>query len=138
MNANPSARRSQVQVASGLNLLAGIWLILSAYVVSTHGSMQTNNVICGIAVAALAAIRAFGAYDQGWLSWVNAAIGVWVVVSPWAVTGPGQAGPTTGIIINNCVTGGLMIIFGNWSALATETAVGSLSYSPEARRPAGR
>jgi hypothetical protein len=120
------SHRTQVQVASGLNLLAGIWLFVSAFAVYAHGPMVTNNVICGIAVVVLAAIRAFGAYDQGWVSWLNALIGVWVVVSPWAVMGaPGPAGPTYGMIINNCITGGVVIVLGIWSALATNTAPGT-------------
>ena len=122
MDSAVNTRRTQVQLASGLNLLVGIWLIISAYVVYAQGSMTTNNVICGIAIAVLAAIRAFGAYDQSWLSWVNAAIGVWVVVSPWAVAGAaGPAGPTREMFINNCITGGVAIVLGIWSALTTDT-----------------
>lgn len=129
MDSAVNTRRAQVQVASGLNLLAGIWLIISAYVVYAHESMMTNNVICGIAIAVLAAIRAFGAYEQSWLSWVNAAIGAWVIVSPWAVAGaPGPAGPTHGMIINNCITGAVAVVLGIWSALATDTAAAPSAY----------
>jgi len=122
--------RTQVQWASGLNLLAAIWLFISAFVIYDRGPMVTNNVICGIAVAILAAIRAGGAYEQGWLSWLNALIGVWVIVSPWAVMGTGANGPTNGIIINNVITGVVMVILGCWSAIATNTEpAGATAYA---------
>ena len=126
MDTAVNPHRGQVQTASGLNLLAGIWLLISSYAVPAHGPMMTNNVICGIAVAVLAAIRAFGAYDQGWISWLNAALGVWVVVSPWAVMG--AQGPTSAVIVNNCITGGVVVILGIWSALATNTEPGRATY----------
>jgi hypothetical protein len=113
--------RNQVQIASGLNVLAAVWLFISAFTVYAHSSMMTNNVILGICVAVLAVIRASGAYDQAWLSWVNALLGVWVVVSPWAVMGTGPNGPTQAMIINNCITGGVVIALACWSALATNT-----------------
>lgn len=115
-------RRTQIATASGLNCLAAIWLFISAFAVSAHGPMATNNVIFGIIVFVLAVIRFGGAYDQGWLSWINALIGVWVIISPWAIMGTGPNGPTQGIIVNNCITGGILVVLGCWSAIATGAA----------------
>ena len=128
MAATNNMNRSQAQSASGLNLLAAIWLFISAFVVPIHGPMTTNNVIFGICVAVLAVIRLGGAYDQSWLSWLNALLGVWVVISPWAVIGAGQGGPTNGMIVNNCITGGVIFVLGCWSALATNSAPGETPY----------
>ncbi|MBN9120744.1 MAG: SPW repeat protein, partial [Planctomycetes bacterium] len=75
MAATISTHRTQVQWASGLNLLVGVWLFVSAFAVYARGPMVTNNALCGIGVAALAAIRALGAYEQGWLSWANVLLG---------------------------------------------------------------
>jgi len=127
---NGSTYRTQVQWASGLNLLAAIWLFISAFAISTQNPMTTNNIIFGIIVAVLAAIRLGGAFDQAWLSWLNVLCGIWVIISPWAVMGTGPTGPTQSIIICNCITGGVIVVLGLWSALATNTA-------PDLMPPAG-
>lgn len=113
--------RNQVQTASGLNFLAGVWLFISAFVVFAHSPMVTNNIVFGIIVALLALIRISGAYTESWLSWVNAVIGVWVIISPWVVMGTGPGGPTQAMMINNCITGAVILGLGCWSALATDT-----------------
>jgi hypothetical protein len=137
MDTTAQNHRSQVQWASGLNILAGIWLFISAFAVLASNPMTTNNVICGIAVVILAASRALGAYDQAWISWVNALIGLWVIISPWAVAGgPGPIGPTRGIILSNCITGGVILVLGVWSAIATDNEPyrGTSSASPSLGR----
>jgi hypothetical protein len=139
METTVNTHRTQVQWASGLNFLAAVWLFISAFAVFASGPMMTNNVICGIVVAVLAAIRALGAYDQAWVSWLNALIGVWVVVSPWAVAGqPGPGGPTHGMIINNCITGGLIIALSAWSAVATNSEPDRGTYPGTATPSFGR
>jgi hypothetical protein len=137
MAAEVTTHRTQVQWASGLNLLAAIWLFISAFAVYAHGPMMTNNIILGVAVAILAAIRLGGAFDQGWMSWLNAVLGVWVIVSPWAVMGTGPFGPTQAMILNNCITGGVIVALGCWSAIATNTEPGGAAYG-EARPSYGR
>jgi len=113
--------QGQVQTASGLNVLVGIWLFISAFAVYGHGPMMSNNIIFGIIVTVLALIRAGGALNADWVSWINALCGIWVVVSPWAVMGNTPNGPTHGMIINNCITGGVIIALACWSAIATDT-----------------
>lgn len=109
--------RDQVQIASGLNVLAGCWLIISAYAIFQPMSLATNSLFMGLAVALMATCRAFGAYGQSWLSWLNAAIGAWVIASPWALT----TAPTDALMANNCFTGMAILLLGTWSALATDT-----------------
>jgi hypothetical protein len=111
-----------------LNALAAIWLFISAFAVYAHGPMVANNVILGIVVGILALIRMGGAFDQPWISWVNVLLGIWVVVSPWAVMGTCPTGPTQGMIINNCVTGGIMIALAFWSAVASDTEPSATAY----------
>lgn len=120
----PSAitvHRNQMQTASGLNVIAGIWLFLSAFAIYAHGPMVANNIVFGLVVGVLALIRLSGAFDQSWLSWVNALCGVWVVISPWAIMGTGANGPTQAMVINNCITGGFIVLLGCWSAIASDT-----------------
>lgn len=127
MPATVTMHRNQVQTTSGINVLAGIWLFISAFVIYAHGPMVTNNIIFGIIVTVLALIRVSGAYDQSWLSWLNALCGIWVIISPWAVMGTGANGPTQGMIINNVITGAVVAVLACWSAIASDTEGVSLS-----------
>lgn len=65
--------------------ILGIWLIISPWVVGFAGQDAPfwNTLICGIAVllVALGAVRSASAS----LSWLNVALGIWLLVSPWVV-----------------------------------------------------
>jgi hypothetical protein len=130
--------RNQLQTASSLNVVAGVWMFISAFVIYAHGPMVTNNVVFGMLVTVFALCRISGAYDQSWLSWLNAVVGIWVIVSPWATMGTGATGPTQAMIINNCVTGGAVLLLACWSAIATDaeptrTLDSGMSRTPFAR-----
>lgn len=79
--------RSQVQVAGGLSVVAGLWLIVSPWVLgfSNARTPTVDVVVVGAVVGALALMRARGAPDAEWLSWLNALVALWLVVSPWAL-----------------------------------------------------
>ncbi len=109
----PYAR--QVNIASGLDLVAGLWLFLSGWAVAAVESLQWNNWIVGAIVAIIAAVRVSGAKTAAWLSWVNAILGVWVIVSPWVVSDT----RLDATIWNNVITGLAIVILATWSALAT-------------------
>jgi SPW repeat len=130
--------RGQVQTASGLNLLVGIWLIISSFVLSDRSPMMTNNVVFGVIVAILAALRTFGAFDQSWMSWVNAIIGAWVVISPWAIMGNTVTGPTSAMIVCNVITGAAILPLGIWSAVATNTELSTATYRGPTSTPLNR
>lgn len=136
--ATPHTHRPQVQTASGLNLLVAVWLFVSAFVVLGSEAMKTHNMILGIAVGLMAAVRALGAYRQSWISWVNALLGAWVIISPWAVVGTQILAPTAAMMTNNVITGGLIVVLSAWSALATNTEPATVPYSTTARPPYGR
>jgi hypothetical protein len=114
-----AAHRAQVQTASGLDVLAGIWLIISPFIIG-YGALTgatTNDVILGIVIGILAAIRFFGAYEAAFISWINVILGIWVLISPWVI----GYSTHTGALANNIVMGIIVIILAAWSALATNT-----------------
>ena len=118
---NESSLYSQEKLASGLNVLAGLWLIISPWVL--HDQTQqayTNNVILGIVIAVLAAIRAGGAYRATWLSWINLLLGLWVIISPWVLQFPASQ---TQAFWNNVIVGVIVAILAIWSAVATRSAM---------------
>lgn len=62
--------RGQVATASGLNVVAGIWLIIAPFLLGYSGITAAlwNDIIIGIAVVVFAGIRISGAYQAAWLS----------------------------------------------------------------------
>jgi hypothetical protein len=82
-NAN---HRAEVGIASGINVLIGIWLIfspwLSGYVIQSVGS-QWNSALVGILIMICGALRYSSPHHYLVLSVVNAALGGWCVLSPW-------------------------------------------------------
>lgn len=107
----------QIRLASGLNVLAGLWEIIAPFVLGYSGDAvaTTNDVVVGIVVAIFAAIRFLGAYGAAWLSWVNAVLGVWLIVAPFILGYSGIAAATT----NDIILGIIIAALGVWGALAT-------------------
>ena len=114
--------QGQVSTASGLDVLAGIWLLISPFVLAFHGhsAAVTNDVVLGIVIGILALVRSFNVSSSTvWLSWVNVILGIWVLISPW-VLGFHTFGRAT---TNNVVMGIIVIILAAWSALATTSSI---------------
>lgn len=105
----------QSRVPSGLNFIAGLWVLISPWVLafSGIGSATWNNVIIGIVVALLAASRVWWAQGT-WASWVNLVLGIWLIISPYVLGFSGFGTPTTNNIIFGIIVGVLAI----WSAYA--------------------
>jgi hypothetical protein len=106
--------RSEVAGASGLNVLAGIWLIISPWVLGyTHADATWNPVVFGAIVGFFALVRTAGAYRAAWLSILNMAIGVWLFISAFWLAHSAQASWNVGIL------GVVVFVLGAWSASAT-------------------
>jgi hypothetical protein len=107
--------REEIVGASGLNVLAGIWLIISPFVLGYGGAdARWNPIVFGAIVAVFALARAGGAYRAEWLSWLNMAVGVWLFVSAFWLAHSAQASWNVGIM------GVVAFILGGWSAAATD------------------
>jgi hypothetical protein len=111
--------RGQVATASGLDVLAGIWLLISPFAIGrASDAAMINNVTCGAVIAILALIRFFNPAGRAiWLSWLNAIIGAWLLFSP-AILRFGSYRP---LMHNNVVVGICVIILACWSGLAAAT-----------------
>lgn len=75
--------RSRVS-SSLVNVLLGLWIIISPFVLGLHAPKALwNNVVTGVLVGVLAITRwAMG--QPGW-SWINLFLGIWLVISPFAL-----------------------------------------------------
>lgn len=107
--------RDEVMGASGVNVLAGIWLIIAPWVLGyTGGDPRWNDVIFGIIVAVFAFTRLAGGWYESWLSWINAAIGVWLFVAAWTIDSSSTAS------VNDIILGVIVFVLAIWSASATD------------------
>lgn len=113
---HPHDHMGQVKVASGLNFIAGLYLLISAWANGATAGGTANGIVFGIIVAILAATRFSGATGP-WASWIDALIGVWMILSPWVY---GYA--DTAWKWNSIVVGIIMIVLGVWSAVASGTS----------------
>lgn len=108
---------SQVKKASGLNLLLGLWLVIAPFLLSyATSASRGNDITIGVIIALLAAFRLLGAYRAAWLSWLNALLGIWLIVAPFIL------GYDSSSALWNDVIVGLFIAFlGLWSATASRS-----------------
>jgi SPW repeat len=112
--------RETVATASGLNLLAGIWLIIAPFVLGyRNGDPYWNDIVFGAIVALCALARLSGAYRAEWLSWLNALIGVWIFVSAFWLDSTARAG------WNDIILGVIVFVL----ALISATARGDVVYA---------
>ena len=75
---------AQARTASGINILLGIWLIVSPWVFDYSGRAPVlNSVNVGALISILAAFR-LGTLDRSaGLSAINLILGLWTIASPW-------------------------------------------------------
>lgn len=109
----------QVKAASGLSFLVGIWLIISpsVYGEPTVPGAAWNSIIVGIIIAIFAAIRFFAPRSAVGLSWINALLGIWMIISPWIYGYTAN----TGFMWNSVIVGLIALVLAIWSAAATRS-----------------
>jgi hypothetical protein len=109
--------------ASGLNVIAGLWLLISPWVLGFTDTQNAlwNNVILGIAIAIIAFIRAGGWYTPQWLGWLNLILGIWVFIAPFVL---GYSNVSSALW-DDLVLGVIVVVLSAWSLWATnETRTG--------------
>jgi SPW repeat len=107
--------RDDVLSLSGLNVLAGIWLIIAPWVLNYRaGDPKWNDVVFGAIVGLLALAKIGGALRASWLSIVNAVIGVWLFVAAFTIDSSWTAG------WNDIILGVIVFVLAIASASASE------------------
>ena len=96
-----------MKAASWLNLIVGIWLLISPTVLNVGaGPLRANAVIFGIAVIVISIWSLLISPANHVPAWLNALIGVWMFISGWVLGYNVPAAPWNGLI-----TGVLLVIF---------------------------
>lgn len=103
--------RNQTKTSSSLNLIAGIWLIVAPFVLGYVGTTaQTNDIVLGIVVGAIALIRLFRVYRAAWLNWVNILAGLWLIIAPFVL-----AYTTIAPMWNDIILGVIVVVLSGWA-----------------------
>lgn len=106
----------QARAASGINVVLGIWLIVSPWVFDYSGrSAVLSSVFVGALIATLAAMRLTALHGSAGLSGINLLLGFWTIVSPWAIGHVANKGAAASDII----VGVFVTVLAMWSASAT-------------------
>jgi hypothetical protein len=82
-----SARLDTASAASTLNVLAGIWLIISPFILAYSGLRVAmwDTLLVGIVILVFAWVRAASPALHVGLSWLNLLLGIWLIVSPFVL-----------------------------------------------------
>jgi hypothetical protein len=111
----PGGWRGAVATTSGLNVLAGIWLIIAPFVLGYGGGdPYWNDIVFGAVTGLIALARFAGAYRASWLSWINALVGVWMFVSAFWLD------DTSTAATNDIILGAIVFVLAIASATATD------------------
>ena len=98
-----------------LNAALGVWLILSPWVVGfqDQATPSMNAVAVGILLGATALGATF--VPRAWDEWTEGALGLWMVISPWALGFAAVRDPKMTAV----VTGVAVVVLALW-VLATD------------------
>lgn len=101
---------------SGLNVLAGIWLIIAPFVLLYgNRTARINDIVLGIVIGVFALIRAIvPTFQTVWLSWLNAIWGIWLIIGSFFLVYAGKART------NDIILGIIVLLLGLWSATMSE------------------
>lgn len=114
-----STAKENVDIASGGNILVGIWLVIAPFALD-YGAFDTplwNDIVLGVAIFILALVRVTAPLAHAGISWVNFALGLWLIVAPFVLLY--GAGPA---IFNDIIVGVITVCLAAWSAMAAKAA----------------
>lgn len=104
----------QVKTASGINVLAGIWLVISPFLLGFSGTAaSTNAIITGIIIGLIALVRSSSPDSAVWLDYVNVILGVWLVISSFVLGSMVMAA-----VWNSIILGVVVVVLAGWDSSA--------------------
>ena len=114
--------------ASSINILLGLWLMIAPFVLNyaNLGVGQTNDIMVGMIVAVVAAIRSYSEVGQPGWNWINICAGIWLVFAPFVLGYSSNATP----LWNDIVLGTIITILAWTSATVTNRTLPPGSPAP--------
>ncbi len=107
-----------VKVLSWITVVLGVWLIIAPFVITFPNTIAMwNSIVVGVIVLVLSWIRAANPVSAPGLSWLNAILGLWLIVAPFVL----RFSASMSSRWNDIVLGIAVIVFSVWAALTTRT-----------------
>jgi hypothetical protein len=120
---SPPRADSQIRTLSAINVVLGVWLLIAAFTVAVSQQAYWNDLLVGVLVLILAATRVSRPTEGTKpASWVNAAIGVWLIAAPFILSYSANSE-----MWNDVIVGMLVLIFAAWGASLPRETVSSVS-----------
>ncbi len=108
--------QQDVKVLSWITVILGVWLIIAPFILTFPSTVAMwNSIIVGVIVLVLSWIRAANPATSPGLSWINAILGLWLIVAPFVMS----MASSTSTRWNDIVLGIAVIVFSVWAALAS-------------------
>src|SRR5882757_5153143 len=76
------AREHRIKLATGVNFVAGAYMLISSFVAAHNAAGRVNGCGLGLAVMVLSSL-VYGDALRPQANWVSALIGAWFIASPW-------------------------------------------------------
>jgi SPW repeat len=108
----------RIRLASGINLLSGLWLFLSPWALTSVASDRNaslSNMVIGCVMFVLGITRVSLPRRAPTLSGINFALGFWTLISPWVF---GFTMDSTRVW-SSVLIGGLVMLCAAWSTTMT-------------------
>ncbi len=105
-------KKDRTKVVGGISLIAGLWLMLAAYMMGL--GFMSNVFIVGVLVAVFSIIELSSIESVTWVSWVNGILGAWLLVSPLFLGGMVASELWNSVILGIIILG--LAIWGSTSA----------------------
>jgi hypothetical protein len=118
MSTLPHDYAVQTRTASGINILLGIWVIVSPWVFGYRAvgpAAIWNGVIVGALIAILAACRYLSPRARTGLSWVNMSLALWILICPVVYGYTANLGG----VLDNVILGVAIASLAVWSEAAS-------------------
>lgn len=123
----------RARFASIGNVLTGLWMIAAPFVLNfeQNNAAQWNHIIVGLAVAAMAGIRASDPDHREGISWVNVALGVWMIAAPFIL----DYAAIEQAQMNSIIVGAIVLALAAFSWYETKRAHERQSETDTSNRP---
>ncbi|QBQ55701.1 SPW repeat protein [Nitrosococcus wardiae] len=120
--ANYEEAREEVHWSSGINIIAGVWLIIAPFALgyTDMANALWNDIILGIAVFILAIVRTNAPLQYEPVGWTNIVLGLWLIIAPFVLDYTGIN--ATAAMWNDIFLGSIIAILAAISVYATHRA----------------
>ena len=86
MNDSDRNKENAISWASGINLILGVWLFISPWIIAYVASeARWNDLIVGAAIVLFSWIRLVSRDRTGVPSWINLLLGLWLIFAPFVM-----------------------------------------------------